>query len=159
MSENNKFNKYFILLVLSAIVLIYGTEFYEETDFNFVQVPLEENNIKTWINNRGVFNQDLRTSNTPGFEWPKGQGKFAVFTTGLSIGAFVNGQLREAMASYKGELAPGYIVDSSGFPRARTDIRFKFYNVKRADNWINNPDWLNWGLMVPFGAPFVDVNT
>ncbi len=26
------------------------------------------------------------------------------------------------------------------------------------DNYINNPDWLNWGLMVPFGAPYVDVN-
>jgi hypothetical protein len=69
-----------------------------------------------------------------------------------------NGQLREAMASYKGEYAPGYIVDSSGFPRARTDTRFKIYNVKRTDSYISNPDWLNWGIMVPYGAPFVDAN-
>ena len=22
----------------------------------------------------------------------------------------------------------------------------------------NNPDWANWGLMVPYGAPYIDVN-
>jgi hypothetical protein len=147
-----------LLTIISIVVLINGTDFYDEPDVIIEQVPLEGNNIRAFIYNTGIFNQDLRISNTPGFEWPKDEHKFAVFTTGLSIGAYVNGQLREAMASYKGELAPGYIIDSSGYPRAKTDIRFKVYNVKRTDNWINNPDWLNWGLMVHFGAPYVDVN-
>ncbi len=39
-----------------------------------------------------------------------------------------------------------------------TDIIFKLYSVKPTDNYINNNDWLNWGMMVPFGAPFIDVN-
>ena len=34
------------------------------------QVPLEENNIQAFFWNTGVFNQDLRTTNTPGFYWP-----------------------------------------------------------------------------------------
>ena len=120
--------------------------------------PLEGNNIKTWLYDRGIFNQDLRAQNHPGFQWPAGSGKYAVFTTGLSIGAYVNGQLREVMASWAGEYANGYVVDSAGIPVPRTDNRFKIYSVKPTDNWINNPYWLNWGLMVPFGAPYVDVN-
>ena len=156
---NYKYNKVFLLLVLFGVaLLINGTDFYNQPDVIVEQVPLEGNNISSFIINTGVFNQDMMYPNTPGFEWPKGQGTFAVFTTGLSIAAYVNGQLREAMASYTGEYVPGYIIDSSGLPRARTDARFKIYNVKRNDSYISNPDWLNWGYMVPYGAPFVDVN-
>ena len=122
------------------------------------QVLFDANNISTWVINTGIFNQDLRVTNTPGFQWPKGTGKFAIFTSGLCIGAYVNNQLREAMASYKGEYAPGYIIDSSGNSLAKTDFRFRIYKVKLGDSYITNPDWLNWGLMVPFGAPYTDVN-
>ena len=120
--------------------------------------PLEGNNIKTWLYNTGIFNQDLRAQNHPGFQWPAGSGKYAVFTTGLSIAGYMNGELREAMASWAGEYTNGYVIDSAGIPVPGTDTRFKFYSVKPTDNWINNPCWLNWGLMVPFGAPYVDVN-
>ncbi len=118
------------------------------------QIPFNANNISTFIWNTGVFNQDMRTNNTPGFEWPKGSWKFAIFTTGFCIASYVNGGLRMANASYNGEYTPGYCVDSV----FHTDVRFKFYSVKSGDSYINNPDWLNWGLMVPFGAPYVDVN-
>src|SRR5512142_637480 len=128
-------------LITLTVLLLSGLGMENEQDVIIVQVPLEGNHIKTWIYNTGIFNQDLRTSNTPGFEWPAGSGKFAVFTTGLSVGAYVNGQLREAMCSYKGELAQGCVVDSAGIPVARVDSRFKFYSIKRNDNWINNPDW------------------
>jgi hypothetical protein len=146
-----------VIGVISASI-IGGTEFGGENDVIIQQVPLEGNNIRTWMINTGIWNQDLRYSNTPGFEWPAGSHKFAVFTTGLSIAAYVEGQLREAMASYKGEYAPGYVIDSAGIPKAKVDSRFKIYSVKRTDNWINNPDWLNWYLMIPFGAPYIDVN-
>ena len=155
----NKINRIFLLILIAlGLMLISGLAVNNEPDVIIVQVPLEGNNIHTWIYNTGIFNQDLRVSNSPGFQWPAGSHKFAVFTTGLSIGAYVNGQIREAMASYKGELAPGYIIDSGGVPNVRVDSRFKFYSVKRTDNWINNPDWLNWGLMIPYGAPYNDVN-
>jgi hypothetical protein len=91
------------------------------------QIPLDINNISTFIWNTGVFNQDLRTNNTPGFEWPRGTGKFAIFTTGLSIGAMYGNSIRLANDSYNGEYAPGY-VENSEF---KTDSRFKIYKFRR----------------------------
>jgi hypothetical protein len=120
------------------------------------QVLFDPNNISTWFISTGIFNQDLRTSNTPGFMWPKGTNRFAIFSTGLTIAAMFNGSLRMAAASYKGEYTPGYVVDSSGIPVARTDSHFKIYKV--TPGGINDPDWQNWGYMVPYGAPFVDMN-
>src|SRR5690606_33663516 len=67
------------------------------------QALLDYNNISTWFQNTGTFNRDLRQANTPGFMWPKGTNRFAIFTTGFTIGAYVDGQLRLAAASYTGE--------------------------------------------------------
>src|SRR4030066_2178226 len=67
------------------------------------QIKFDPNNIDTWIQNSGIFDQNINTSNTPGFQWPKGSGKFAIFTAGLTTGAMVNNELRMASASYKGE--------------------------------------------------------
>lgn len=118
------------------------------------QTRFNGNNMDTWVWNTGVFNQDVRVNNTPGLMWPKGSNKFAVFTTGLSIGAYVNNALRQAAGSYKGEYAPGYIINGV----AMTDSRFRIYTVKRGDNALTNPDYASWGDMIPFGAPYVDVN-
>jgi hypothetical protein len=160
-----------IRLFITSLILVFISNIYGKDNTlrveNSEQIPVpviiqqvlfDANNISTWVYNTGIFNQDLRTSNTPGFQWPIGTGKFAIFTSGLCIGAYVNNELREAMASYKGEYALGYIVDSSGNILIKTDFRFKIYKVKQGDNYITNPDWLNWGLMVPFGAPYTDVN-
>jgi len=80
------------------------------------QVKFDPNNTETWIYNTGIFNIDLRYANTPGFQWPKGTNKFAVFTSGLTLAAYINGELRMASASYKGEYAPGYVTIQSGVP-------------------------------------------
>lgn len=118
------------------------------------QSPLEANDIRSFIWNTGVFNQDLRTNNTPGFEWPKNSGKFAIFTAGLSLGALYEGNLRMANASFNGEYAPGTIEGGNII----ADSRFKIYNVKAGDNQFTNPDYANWGLMVPYGAPYIDID-
>ena len=76
------------------------------------------------------------------------------FQQELTLGGYVNNQLRLAAASYSGEYVPGYCVNGT----LQTNSNFKLYKVTRGDNFINNPDWLNWGLMVPYGAPFIDVN-
>ncbi len=115
---------------------------------------LEGNNIKSTILGYGIIDQDTRSGNMAGFEWPKGSNKTAIFTAGLSIAGYYQGQLREAMASYKGEYYPG--ICNNGI--AQASDTFKLYSVKREDGPANT-DWLNWGLMVPYGAPFVDVNT
>lgn len=120
--------------------------------------PIREfqpNNIKTFIKSSGIFNQNTEYQNQPGFEWPAGSGKFLLFTSGLTIAAKVNNELRMAAASYKGEYMPGYVNSSGEFV---TNDSMKIYVVSKTDNPNNNPDWMNWGLMVPFGAPFIDVN-
>ena len=148
-----------VLLLTAVLLLFMSFDFTgNERDFIFQVEPLEGNHIRAWISSIGIFNNDCRTLSGPGFEWPAGEHKFAVYTTGLSIAAYVNGQLREASALYSGEYITGYIADSAGIPVPKTDNRFKIFSVKRTDNWINNPYWLNWGLMVPFGAPYVDVD-
>ncbi len=125
----------------------------DNPDYIQNQVLFNPNNIYTWIQNTGVFNQDIRTNNTPGFMWPSGSSRFAIFTTGLSIGAKVNDSIRLASCSYKGEYWPGYI--NNGSPDSNS--YFKFYKITRGDG-PSNPDWLNWYRMVPYGAPYYDVN-
>ncbi len=150
------------LLIFLFCVLLSASSFSRPRETNSsspysiikTQVSSNGNNTATWIWNTGVFDQDMRTTNTAGFEWPKGTGKFAIFTAGLSTGAYVNGGLRLASVSYSGEYAPGYVLNGV----FTTNSTFKLYKVSRGDNAGNNPDYANWGLMVPYGAPFEDVN-
>jgi len=124
------------------------------------QVALNANNIGSWVWNTGVFNQDLRVNNTPGLEWPKNSGKFAIFTSGLSIGTYINGNLRMGNASYNGEYAPGYVDQTVPTePKYKNGPEFKLYRIVAGDNAGTNPDYANWGLMVPYGAPYIDNNS
>ncbi|RPI13037.1 MAG: T9SS C-terminal target domain-containing protein [Ignavibacteriae bacterium] len=152
-----KFRKIFFLSILIVIFFRLSNANADERMIPPYAI-LDGNNIRAWFYSSGIFDQYLINNNYPGFEWPKGTGQYAVFTAGLSCGAYVQGSLREFMSSFKGELALGYIIDSSGFPKAVSDFRFKIWKVSRTDNHINNPDWLNWGLMIPYGAPYIDVN-
>jgi len=134
------------------------------TSFVPVQSPLQANNIQSFIWNSGVFNQDLRTNNTPGFYWPNGQTHAALFTTGLSLCGNYNGQLRAAMASYKGEYRPGYVDNSGNF---QTDARFRIYSISPLHpNGYIDPNthqvfdaWSDYAIMIPFGAPYVDLDS
>jgi hypothetical protein len=120
------------------------------------QVKFDPNNISTWIQNTGIFDQDIRTTNTAGFMWPKGSNKLAIFTAGFTIATYIDGQLKLAAASYNGEYAPGYINTSGGVPVPVTNTNFKLYKI--SDNDSTSYDYLNWGNMVPYGAPYVDRN-
>ena len=126
---------------------------------SFAQYPimraqLNGNNIATWFQNTGIFNQDTRSGNSAGFEWPKGSNKFAIFSTGLTIAGYYNNSLRMGSAFYKGEYYTGYC--NAGI--ATTNSNFHIYKVSLGDNEYNNPDYANWGLMVPYGAPYNDSN-
>jgi hypothetical protein len=59
------------------------------------------------------------------------------------------------MASYRGEWSPGYYNNNSVY---QTSPDFKIYSVKAGDNSSNNPDYANWFKMIPYGAPYVDIN-
>ncbi|MCX6165068.1 MAG: hypothetical protein NTU73_09485 [Ignavibacteriae bacterium] len=168
-----KFNK--IIALTIVIVFIFGSlaipkprvtinkepiKFGTTSPSAFVlqSIRLDANNIDSWFHSYGIFDQDLRTTNTPGLMWPKGSNKFACFTAGLSIGCkvlFPTGpRMAQVMASYKGEYRPGQVVNGAGV----TSPDFKIYNVKAGDNGSTNPDYENWDKMIPFGAPYFDAN-
>jgi len=119
---------------------------------------LDVNNVSSYFLNTGVFNYNVYALNSAGFEWPKGSGKTAVFCAGLTLAAYINNEFRMAAASYQGELSPSYINNSNGNPVVITNNRFRTYKITRSDNINNNPDWIDWIYMVPFGAPYNDVN-
>jgi len=118
------------------------------------RAKLDGNNISSYFQNTGIFDQNTTNGNMAGFEWPKGSGRTANFTAGLFIVGYVNGEIRNASASYKGEYFPGCIKNGFYY----TDSTFVIYKVSRGDNANNNQYWMNWGRMVPYGAPFIDVN-
>lgn len=119
------------------------------------RVNINANNINSIFQNTGIFNQNTALQNQAGFEWPKGSGKHACFTAGLSIGAYINDSLAQTTASFKGEWSPGYYGPEGIYI---TNPDFKIYSIKAGDNADNNPDYANWFKMIPYGAPFVDVN-
>jgi hypothetical protein len=162
---NKKILTSFIILILLAVGNLYSKpriEFLTNPKYQYspkvlqTQTRFDANNIDTWVQNTGIFDQDIRTSNTPGLMWPKGSNKFAIFTAGLSIGTKIDGQLRLASASYKGEYAPGYVQMVGGAPTPVTNSDFKIYKVTSDDS--TSSDYVNWYKMVPYGAPYVDKN-
>lgn len=127
------------------------------SESSYSQQILDGNSIESHFLLTGVFNRDPISINNPGFEWPKGNapGANAIQSCGLNIAAKINGTLRMSAASYRGEYAPGFCLNGS----ATTSSNFRVYKVKRGDNAGNNPDYAEWGNMVPYGAPYVDVNS
>src|SRR5258706_1560334 len=119
-----------LISFLSAGGLLYENNSSADNLFITGQVPLDANNIKSYIWNTGVFDQNLAIQNFPGFEWPKGTGHYAVFSSGLTIAAYVNNQLRMASASYQAEYSPGYCVNGL----FQTNTNFRFYKINIGDN-------------------------
>ncbi|MDD5361660.1 MAG: T9SS type A sorting domain-containing protein [Ignavibacteria bacterium] len=153
---------FFVLLISGSIYSKPRLEFLTNPNSGYTpniiqtQVKFDPNNISTWIQNTGIFDQDIRTNNTPGFMWPKGSNRFAIFTAGLTIGTYIDGQLKLAAASYHGEYAPGYVSTTGGVPVPVTNSNFKLYKISSDDS--TSYDYLNWGNMAPYGAPYVDKN-
>ncbi len=116
-------------------------------------VQFYPNSGSTFFHTSGIFNRNVNITNRPGFEWPRLSGKYVVYSSGLSIAAYVNNELRMASASYKGEYTNGYVLNN----QLVSDINIKFYLVSRTDSRESH-DWRNWGIVVPFGAPYIDVN-
>ncbi len=162
-----KLNKLKIIILLFILVsasvgmakpriVIGGNPYSMSPDVVVLQrIILNANNMSAYFQNTGIMDQNTTSGNTAGLEWPKGSGRLASFTAGLSIGCGINGQYAQVMASYKGEYAPGHFK-ADGTWETNTD--FKMYTVRLGDNAQNNPDYANWYKMVPYGAPYKDVN-
>ncbi|MBS1494022.1 MAG: T9SS type A sorting domain-containing protein [Bacteroidetes bacterium] len=144
----------FTLLFLPSILL---SGSFPQTSIIKVQAYLKSNSFSTSIWNTGIFNQNVNFENSPSLQWHDNSGKFLGLSAGLCIGAYFNGELRLANATYKGEFSPGYIINSS-VPYAKTSESFHLYKVSKGDNASNNPDYMYWYLMTELGAPYNDVN-
>ncbi|MBX7042253.1 MAG: hypothetical protein K1X85_05065 [Ignavibacteria bacterium] len=92
---------------------------------------LDVNQISTWFRSNGSFNRDPSTGNS-GFEWPKGQSKFARYASGIWIGAVVDGDTLVCIAEYDYEYLPGY-VDDNGNPQGNDDPNYRIYNLSSTD--------------------------
>ncbi|MDQ3021980.1 MAG: hypothetical protein M3R36_15620, partial [Bacteroidota bacterium] len=105
-------------------------------------VQLNANQINTWFRNNGSFNRDPTTGNS-GFEWPKGQSKFARYASGIWIGAVVGDDTLVCIADYDYEYLPGY-VDNDGNPQGKDDPLYTIYNItpsstpEELQNWVTN---------------------
>ncbi len=120
------------------------------------RIKLEGNNLSSYFQSTGINNQNTTsTTNTPGLEWPKGSNKYVCFSSGMSISALVNGNLRQAMCSYTGEYRLG--TTANGTPSTPGSL-MNIYSIKTGDNCYNSLFWANWGDIVPYGAPYYDVN-
>lgn len=115
-------------------------------------VQLSANQINTWFRNNGSFNRDPTTGNA-GFEWPKGQRKFARYASGIWIGALVDGDTLIAVAEYDYEYLPGWI-DNNGVPQGKDDANVRMFNISSSDT-SDYPAWRQYG--VPQGA-YTDAN-
>lgn len=143
----------FIPSVLCSTPIAYNVSFLKS------QYSFEGRSFSSFVWNTGVFNQNLNSqSNMPGFQWPENSGKYVGLSAGMCIGAYYNGELRIANATYNGEFSPGYVINGGGTPIAKTSDAFHLYKVSKGDNCANNNDYCYWYTMIERGAPYNDVN-
>lgn len=136
-----------IFVILSAVT---GNLFSQ----NFSIIKFTGNNVCSYFTDDGTFNRYYETGySMPGLEWICGTHNYFVFTTGINLGCYIDGRLAIVNASYTGEFSPGIIKNL----KLVTGSDFKLYRVRGNDN-NTNPDYENWYKMVPYGAPYDDLN-
>jgi hypothetical protein len=99
------------------------------------------NTISTPFRNNGSFNRNPVTGNS-GFEWPKGENKYARLASGIWLGAEVNGDTLIAMAQYASEFFSGY-TDNSGNPQGKLDTLYRAYKMLGDINDNDRTKWPN----------------
>jgi hypothetical protein len=171
-------NRYFKTILLTSLFITNLTEG-EQSDrktiskFDFKKPPgtnsilsinrkqLDVNQISAWFRNDGEFYSDHSTTG-PGFEWPKGGGIYAVFSTGFWIGAKVQTdtgkEIRVAtVGHFFSEYRPGRILEN-GLPENNTLPHLRIYKIKPlTDTPENNIDYLEWPI--DQGAPWIDMDS
>lgn len=123
------------------------------------ETRIDVNNIDMFVTNKGSFAFELLTGD-PGFIYPKGTNKTAIFASGLWLGANVPGDSagaspRIAVGEYSQEYAPGY-MDATGHPVDYSGNEFRVYKVDKTDpDYRESRDYVEWPA--DQGAP-VDEN-
>lgn len=102
-----------------------------KTNGSPIRAWLNINNISTLIKNDGISDIDAAQANS-GFEYPKGSGKQAIYTTGLIWGATVAGDdnPRVGGSVHRSGLQPGKIM-ADGTPEDVSADHVRIYRVRR----------------------------
>ena len=87
------------------------------------------NNILMYIGNNGSTAHN-NTTDASGLEWPRGSGKYCIFTDGLIWGGTVQGEVRVGGATYRYGLQAGPIK-ADGTPADPSDPRYRIYKVRK----------------------------
>jgi len=101
---------------------------------------LNSNNISAWFINNGLYNHNPAGSS--GFEWPKGEGRFARYTSGSVIGAIVNGDTLVTVCNYGSEYLPGF-TDNTGNPQGNGNPYYRLYKMIFNQNDSDRINWPN----------------
>ncbi len=123
---------------------------------------MDINTISAWYRNDGEFFSDHSTTG-PGFEWPKGGGVHAIFSSSMWIGAKVKNtedttkkEIRVGtVGHFFSEFRPGIIL-SDGKADDYTKSKYRYFKVKPNEDTPFNVDFAEWP--VDQGAPFADLN-
>jgi YVTN family beta-propeller protein len=76
-----------------------------------------------------------------GFEWPQGSSKYAIYSTGLWLGAQVAGETRVAVIQYNSEFNPGPIIGGVAADPNNSDYRmYKIFSTSGP----GDPDYDEW---------------
>ncbi|MDQ3019552.1 MAG: hypothetical protein M3R36_03135 [Bacteroidota bacterium] len=134
-----------LIILLMFMILSFKITDDDPKNFNIINIAVDSrkmdgNNISTWYFNNGSFNRYPVTGNS-GFEWPKGENKFARYASGLWMGGVVGDDTLVAISEYDYEYLPGYI-DNNGVPQGKDDPLYRIYKINRGDEM--SQDFLNW---------------
>jgi hypothetical protein len=112
----------------------------------------DANLIDMFVTNHGSFAWDLTTTD-PGFIYPKGTSKTAIYASGLWLGAKINGDIHVTVAEYSEEYSPGPMMNG-GPATDPNDPSYRVYVIDPSSK-PGDPDYDQWPA--DQGAP-VDQN-
>jgi len=102
---------------------------------------IDANLINMLSTNHGSFAFNINVGDA-GLEYPTGTNMFAVFASGLWIGALVNQEVRVTVAEYSMEYSPGPM--ENGGPNPHWDSEhFRVYKIDQ-NSGPGDPDWDEW---------------
>jgi hypothetical protein len=105
---------------------------------------IDANGIGMYLTNQGSYAQDPTVpGDGPGFFYPRGSTRTAVYAAGIWVGAKVDGAPRVTTAEYESEFVPG-VLHPNGNWEPWDDPRFRVYKIHRGDSL--GVDYLNWPI-------------
>lgn len=153
--------KKLIFPALTALTLIVTSGFDKFSEIDEKKLLsykiIDANNISTVIWNDGMLDKHWSGSSA-GFEWPKGTGKTAIYTSGLWLSSKVNDSIRVSIYYYNSEFTPGYFDYASQTAQGYNDPAYRVYKVS-PDFPSGNSEYDSWNVWpVNQGAPWIDNN-